>query len=152
MPIIGSNLNEFRLVRKEFPPEKKVKLGQVKSDIKVTDVKQQGVTLPGMSKALVFTFQFIVDYGLEQPKKSKLGSITIKGNILYAEQLNKQESILKEWKKSKKINSEVLKEIVAAALEISQIEAIYFARKVLLPPPVPLPRVKFADKNQNYIG
>ena len=152
MPIIGSNFTEFKLARNEFPPKKKIKVGQVKSDVRVTNVKQQEVKVPGIEKALVFSFEFVVDYGLEEPKKSKLGEIKISGNIIYVTELGKQDKILKDWKKSKKIDADVMKEIISAVLEISQIEALYFARKVLLPPPVPLPRIKFKDKGQNYIG
>ena len=152
MPIIGSNLNEFKLIRNEFPPKKKIKLGQVKSDIKVTDVQQQDVVIPGISKCLVFNFEFSVRYALEEPKNEELGNILVRGTILYVTELEKQNNLLKEWKRSKKVNSDVLKEIVGAALEISQIEALYFARKVLLPPPVPLPRIKFTEGSQSYIG
>jgi hypothetical protein len=152
MPIVGSNLTEFKLTRNEFPPEKKIKLGKVKSDVKVIDIKQQDVMIPGIQKSLVFSFEFSVDYGLEEPKKSKLGEIVVRGNILFVVEVEKQNKIVREWKKSKKIDGEILKEVISAALEISQIEALYFARKVMLPSPIPLPRVKFADGNQNYIG
>jgi hypothetical protein len=152
MPVVGSNFKELNFKRNEFAQDKRLKLGQVKSDVRITNVSERKTNIPGVGESLVFEFEYVIDYMLEEPKNKKLGAVTITGNIHYVDDSSKIKKVLKDWKKSKKIEEEFLKPIIAAALDISQIEAIYLARKVMLPPPIPMPRVKFSEKGREYIG
>jgi hypothetical protein len=152
MPVIGSNFKELNFKRNDFDLSKKLKLGQVKSDIKVTNITQRKTNIPKLTEALIFEFEYVVDYMLEEPSDSKLGTIVIKGDINYIDDEGQLNKILKDWKKNKKVDEETLKPVISAALDISQVEAIYLARKVMLPPPIPMPRVRFAEKEKGYIG
>jgi hypothetical protein len=152
MPVIGSNFKEMHFKRNEFDSSKRLKLGQVKSDVKITNVSERKTNIPSVSESLVFEFEYIIEYSLEEPKNKKLGTVTIRGDIHYVDDSSKLKKAMKEWKKNKKVDEDFLKPVIAATLDISQIEAIYLARKVLLPPPIPMPRVKFSDKGREYIG
>jgi hypothetical protein len=151
MPIIGSNLKEMHFKRFDLKA-KTLKLGRVKSDVKITDLSERDTRVLGFAKAIVFDFEFSVDYELEKPAKKKLGEIKIAGEILYVEDEKTHKKILSEWKKGKKIDSELIRNLVSSAMDITQVEAIYFAKKIMLPPPIPLPKLKFSDKKQDYIG
>jgi hypothetical protein len=151
MPIIGSNLKEMHFKRFEVK-SKTVKLGRVKSDVKITNVSERDVNLPGVEKAILFDFEFSVDYELEKPSDKKFGEIKIAGELMFVDDAKKYKEILSNWKKGKKIDSELIRNLVSSAMDMAQIEAIYLARKVMLPPPIPLPKLKFSDKKQDYIG
>lgn len=151
MPIIGSNLKEMHFKRFDLKSQK-VKLGRVKTDIKIRDISERDIKLPEIRKSVIFEFEFSVDYDLEKPAKKKLGEILIVGELVYVDSEDKQKKILADWKKRKKIDSELMRNIISSALDMSQLEAIYTARKVMLPSPVPLPKLKLSDKKQGYIG
>jgi len=151
MPVIGSSFKELHFKRFEVV-EKDVKLGRVKSDVKIKDISEREVNIPNVKKALVFEFEFLVDYQLEKPADKNFGEIRIVGELVYVDSEESQKKILNSWKKKKKIDAELIRNIVGSALEMSQLEAIYLARKVMLPPPIPLPRLKFSEDKQEYIG
>ena len=139
MTVMGSSLRELSVKREKF--ETPVKLGRISNNINITNVTEKKVNAAGLKSVLVFEYTYICDYNLAEPKGKKLGEIKIIGEVMYSAEPEKIKRVLKDWKK-KKINSELLKEVLSVALNEAQIESLLLSRKVLLPPPVPLPTVK----------
>jgi len=149
MPIIGSHFNEISLRRRKF--EEEVKLSRVDLNVTITDVREKEFKLGSEEKSVaIFSYEFRADYQLEKPSNQKLGEIKIEGEIVYLDAKEKIKEIVEKWKKEKKVIEDILKPILQLAIEESQIEAIYLSRKVLLPPPIALPRAKI--EKPSYIG
>ncbi len=149
MPIIGSHFNKICLRRERLEAE--IKLSRVNLNVTITDVRKKEFVLGKEKKSVaIFAYEFRADYILEKPKGKKLGEIVIEGEIVYLDEEEKIKGIVQKWKEERKIEEEVFKPILQLAIEESQIEAIYLSKKVLLPPPVALPRAKI--ERPSYIG
>jgi hypothetical protein len=123
--------------------ETKIRLGQLKSDLSLSDVRK--ITLAKEKTdigAAVFTYDYKVLYPLSEPKGQELGSIAVKGEIIFADNSKAIEDILKDWQKDKKIKPNIIQTVLNVALRDAQVEAIEQAKKVGLPSPVPLPKIK----------
>lgn len=139
MPIVKTQLRESHAKRELI--EGNVKLGKLKNNIAVTNVRE----IPSGtkdSKVVAFEFTFTTDYSLEEPKNKNLGDIKVVGEVIYLDSPDKIDEILKEWKKNKKLKGSFLRNVLNVAFEMAQIEAIEQAKKVGLPPPVPLLRFR----------
>lgn len=147
MPVIKTNLREIKAVRNDI--KGKVKLGQLKSDILIKDIVEIPQATQGDNSAVVFTYEFKTSYNLAEPKGKKLGTIDIVGEIIYVGTNKVITDLVKEWKKDKKIRKEVLQPILNVAFEEAQVEALYQSKKVLLPPPIPLPKLRPKSPPQN---
>jgi hypothetical protein len=94
------------------------------------------------SKAAIFDFKYSVSYDLKEPKDQKLAELVVKGEIFYVDSNDEIDKILTKWKKDKKLESDITSDILNAALNKGQVEAIEQAAKLGLPPPIPLPTLK----------
>ena len=142
MNIIGTNLKKILFERNEF--DKPVKLGKITNNIQITGVREKEFP-PG--KSLTFEFKFNTNYGLESPKNKSFGEIEIIGEVVALAPDKERKDVLKGWKK-KQIEPKVMELILNVALELSQIEAMGSAKKVMLPLPIRLPRFKLSNKGQ----
>ena len=142
MPIVKTQLKESRAIRHDIEAEKII-AGQFKSNMTIVDIKEIKPTkdAPKDKSGIIFEYVFRTDYNLEEPKNKKLGNIEIIGQIIFVDDTSKINATLKEWKKNKKVETELLQQILNAAFEEAQIEALTQSRKVGLPPAIPLPRV-----------
>ena len=141
MPVTRSQFRESVAVRNEIVADK-VKLGSLKSDLKIVDVKNISIPKTKESGAALFTYEYSVHYELVEPKDQSLGKVIVKGELIFIESAKIIEEILSDWKKDKKIKPAILQEILNTALRDAQIEALEQSKKVLLPPPIPLPKIK----------
>lgn len=141
MPITRSQFRESVAVRNVITADK-VRLGQLESDLKVTEIRNIEVPKGEESGGAVFEYEYSVYYNLEEPKNQQLGKIVIKGEIVYIGPTKAVAEIVNEWKKDKKIKPALLQEILNYALRDAQIEALEQSKKVMLPLPVPLPKIR----------
>jgi len=141
MPITRSQFRESSAVRHEIVADR-VKMGTLKSDLRIIDVKPLAGVRSEENGAVLLVYQYTLDYGLEEPKNKSLGTITIKGELILIESSKNIDAIIKGWQKDKKLKAEFLTEALSYALRDAQIEAIEQAKKVSLPLPVPLPKIR----------
>ena len=133
MAIIGFDLNKIMVertgnVRGEIKINNNVSIKEIdKIDVPIKREDQEG---------LRFGFEFTSNY------EPKLGSVLIKGNVIVVEDKKKAEDILKQWKKDKKAESDIMTAVLNTVLEKCNIEALILSRDVNLPPSIPLPKVK----------
>ncbi len=137
MAIIGFDLNKINIER----------IGNVSGEIKINNnvsIKEiDKITVPIKKEdqeGLRFGFEFTSDY------EPKIGNLVIKGNVIVVEDKKKAEDILKQWKKDKKAESDVMTAVLNTVLEKCNIEALILSRDVNLPPSIPLPKVKPKEK------
>jgi len=141
MPITRSQFRESSAIRNEIVADK-VRMGTLKSDLRMIDVKPLAGVKSADNGAVLLVYKYTLDYGLEEPKNKSLGNITIKGEMIFVESSKNIDAIVKGWQKDKKLKAEFLTEALSYALRDAQIEAIEQAKKVSLPSPVPLPKIR----------
>ncbi len=152
MPIIGTNFLKMQYERKPVDLTK-VKLGKIERNFRIVDVTERKINLKTSEKAIVFKFNFKVNYFLAEPKDGELGTIDLLSEIIFLPSDDKErKDIIKSWDKKKDIPTNILKMILAAGMDMTQTEAMYNARKIMLPPPIPLPQIKIegigSEKNK----
>ena len=142
MTIVGLNFDKLLVERKEVISGKVT----INNNIAIKGVEEKDFSL-GTSKqnGVKFRFEFVSKY------EPDLAEIKIGGDILYLEDVAKVKKIVEEWKKSKKIQKEIMAEILNAALVKCNIEALILSKEVNLPPPLNLPKIE-AKQKENYIG
>ncbi len=150
MPVINVQLKGININREDFIG--KMQLKNIHNNVLVKDVREQKVNMGNIKKALVFTFNFKSEYLLDKPKDKKFGTLELIGDVVYVTEEKLMNSIIKQWKKDKKIKESVLVEVLQAAFDMAKVEAIYLSRKVMLPSPIELPKVRPPSQNQGYIG
>lgn len=143
MPVFKTQFKKSSAVRNEIKGND-AKLGPLKNDISIMDVKELEAPKGTKSErsAIIFEYKNTTLYTLEEPKNKNLGEIEIVGEIVFIEEDKVIKEILKKWKKDKKIDEKLLEFILNVAFEEAQIEALEQAKKVMLPPPIPLPRLR----------
>lgn len=149
MPVISVQLKGINANREDIKGEVKIK--NIQNNIVITDVRDDKIDIGTPQKTLVFTWSFKSDYITEE-KEKKFGTLEIKGDAIYVNEEKELLNISKAWKKNKKLPENVLIEVLQSAFEMAEVEAIYFSRKVMLPSPIELPRIKPQGQGQGYIG
>jgi len=143
MPIVNIMLRETKAVRNIIKGES-AKPASRTSDIKIEEIRE--LKTPSKdSNAVIIEFFYHSKYGLKDSKNS-LGSIEIRGDIVYVNSKEEIKNILDSWIKDKKIESKLMGGLLNAALNKSTIEAIEQAAKVGLPSPIPLPVLRPGGK------
>ncbi len=150
MPVINIQLKGIDVNRDDF--KETTRLKNINNNVLVKDIREQKINIGGPRNSLVFTFVFKSDYFLEKPKNKKFGTLEIIGDVFYIDDEKEMKSIMQEWKKKKKIKEPVLIQVLQSAFDVAKIEAIYMSRKVLLPSPIELPKVRPPNQSQGYIG
>jgi len=133
MVVVGFSFNKIEVEKK---PDFKGKVS-IKNNIQIKDVEKSDLFL-GKTKqdSLKFTFEYSTVY------EPGLGKISFTGNVLFVEEEKKIKDILKEWKKGKKIEAEVMTVLLNNILSKCNIEALMLSRDAGLPPPMPMPKVE----------
>ena len=130
MPIVGHQI--IKIIGKRGEPERGLK---ITSNVELKDVRKKDISIAGDKKpALDFEFEFIVKYG------ERAGGITITGILFYTGEKSELDKIEKKWKKDKKLDADMIINILNRAMELGYIEAIPLAERLRLPPPLKLPR------------
>lgn len=82
-------------------------------------------------------FRFTVTYGA-------VASIRIEGRMIY---VGDAEKLASTWKEKRNMPNEIASEIHTAVMGACIPEAVLLARDLHLPPPVPIPQVRFQQKD-----
>ncbi|OYT32209.1 hypothetical protein DRJ22_01830 [Candidatus Woesearchaeota archaeon] len=132
MSVIGMQFNKI-IIEKTNPVKGKI---SVKNNVALEKVEKHEVPV-GTSKQTTarFHFKFTASY------EPKIASITLKGFLTWFDKKEKIEELAKTWSKDKKIDKEIMTEVLNTILGKCNIEALVLAREVNLPPPIPLPKV-----------
>ncbi len=144
MQVLGTDFKKIHFERNSF--EKQVELDKISYNMKVSDVQEREINLGQPTKILRFECDFKVEYPLKKPAGKTLGEINIVMDVLiHAPEKHKE--VLKEWKK-KKVDPELVEFIMNVAFDQIMTEALYLSKKVLLPPPIRIPRLRLAGKKE----
>ena len=126
---------EFNKIEVKKNPTIKGKIN-VNNNVNITEVSKADLKIgKDAENAVKFGFEYKADY-------EKLGSILLGGAVLYLTTPKDVTTILDEWKKSKKIQKELMGALINRILAKCHIQVILLSDTVNLPPPVPMPRVK----------
>lgn len=130
MAIVGFNFMKISAERKHA---RGGKIG-IQPNISIKDVTPTDMAL-GKSKenGLVFSFEYRFTY------EPGVGEILMAGEVFYMSEDKKTKDILDKWKKDKKLEPELLGEVLGAASKRCNVEAILLSREVNLPSPIKLP-------------
>jgi len=141
MPIIGFSLSGIEAKKFEIKGGKQI---NVNSRPNIKNVKE--VSLPNLKKkALSIDFEFTTTY------EPKVGEIKINGNLLVL--ANKNETVLKEWKKNKKLPSPISLEILNYLFRKCLLKMTNISEYLQLPLPLQFPFVKpKTQKEPSYVG
>jgi hypothetical protein len=135
MPIIGHQIT--KILGKRGDPEASL---DIRANVEITDVRKKDVVIAGDKKPVLdFEFEFTVQYG------KKAGGININGILVHSDKEKELDSLAKEWKKNKKLEADVVVDILNRAMELGFIEAIPLSERLRLPPPLRLPRAVKSD-------
>jgi len=134
------------------------RISGVSTNIKVDKLEEKPGDLPSGEKVLGAEFTFTVDYPVD--KNKKFAEITCKGEVIFVEDKEATEALLKTWKKEEKLPKEIYVPIMRTAFEISVVEAMQLAEKLKIPQPIPIMRLLEVQtekneknkKKENYIG
>ena len=131
--VIGFNLSK---IEAERAAEIKGKLS-IKNNIQIKDVQKSDLFL-GKNKqdGIKFTFEYNSSY------EPKAGKITLNGELVAVEESEKVKEIVDGWKKNKKIEADVMTQVINSVLSKCNIQAIILSKEINLPPPVQLPKVQ----------
>ncbi len=132
MTIIGFNFRKISAERSTAPNGKV----NIANNVAVKNVEEASLPMGSKKqKALRFSYEFVTNY------EPKIGSISIEGDVLYLAPEEVIEKTLKEWKKNKKIDKEILTPILNTILTRCSIKGLLISQDLNLPSPMQLPRV-----------
>ena len=107
----------------------------IKTNIEIANIQRKELFPAGEKKqGLVFDYAFKAMYG------EKTGKVGISGQIFTIGPEVDLKNIEKEWKKKKKIESDLVVPVLNKALELSYLQVLPLARELKLPVPFRLPR------------
>lgn len=134
MPILNLNFTEISAEKKKPISGGKI---NVKKDAKIVSIERDNAKTSSMHAALRVGFDFSVIY------EPEIGSINLKGTIIYLMESKAAEKLVKTWSKDKRIEDEkTLLTLINAVLLKSNIKSLSLAEELGLPPHFDLPRVK----------
>jgi len=146
MPIVGFNFDNISASRDKDLKGEKVK---IRSNMEITSVSSKEISLGEDQKQDVVKIDF--EYNVYYDPQ--VGSVGIKGHMLYSDNAKKVKEILTSWKKDKKVELGLKAQLINAALIKSNIKALGISQEVNLPPHLPMPTVSpHAKKAEEYIG
>ena len=130
MPIVGFNFTKTNGERTEqFTIDKKIK-----SDLKISKVEKEKLSLGGSGDVARFEFEFSVEY-------QDCGEMVLGGNVLYMDEPEKIKEIIESWEKKKKTDENVMNQVLNTVLFRCNIKALNVSQDLGLPPHFRLPRV-----------
>ena len=133
MSVIGFNITKIDAERKNVPKAKV----NVESNVNIKQVEVSKVSLGNDNeKVLDFNFEFKTNYSPD------IGHIMVSGNLLFLTKSETAKKIAEEWKKTKKLEKEIMKPVFNTVLARGNIQALIISKDLNLPAPIQLPRMK----------
>jgi hypothetical protein len=131
MTVIGFSFTKM-LVEKSNPVKGKV---SINNNVGIKNVEETKLNINTAKKALRLEFEFSSTYD------PNIGKILMEGDVIYLVDKDKTDDILKNWKKNKKLEQEMMNSVLNYVLSKCNIEALILSKDMNLPPPIPLPKV-----------
>ncbi len=132
MTIIGFSFRKI-LAEKNLSATGKI---NISNNVSVKKVEEAFIPVgTGKQKALKFSYEYITKY------EPEFGTINIEGDVLYLSSEDTVEKTLKEWKKNKKVDKEILTPVLNTILTRCSIKGLLMSQDLNLPSPLQLPRV-----------
>jgi hypothetical protein len=147
MPVVGLNIRNIN-ARKTQEITGPVKVNNTTNFVEIKEHKLEALDKTGLS----ISFAFKAEYTTENSKKS-IAEIEINGDVFFLDA--EHETILKGWKKDKKLPDDVNIQIINTILRKCITKAIDLSEELQLPPPVALPfaqQKKQEESGSRYIG
>lgn len=147
MPIVSFSFDKI-FVEKKRPIGAPLKID---TGVKIVNIQEEDASIVGKKeKVLKFMFEFDVLYQEDQAQ------IHLEGNLLYHEEQEKLEEVMKKWKKTKKLAPGVTQLVLNNVLFRCNIKALLLGQEMALPPhiqlPVVTPRVRKTSPKGEYLG
>ena len=136
MTVIGFN---FKKINVEKQDTFKGKIN-INNNIALKGVEEHslGLTSSGQ-KSLKFDFEFVVKY---VDDTQEVASMLMLGTVIGIFPEKEANEAIDEWKKHKRVTSEVMLPVMNSALTKCNIQSLILSDIVSLPPPVQLPKVE----------
>ena len=132
MTIIGFN---FRKITAEKGKTASGKIN-IANNVALKNVEETEIPVGAKKqKALKFTYEYSTKY------EPDAGAISIEGDILYLAEEAIVDKTIKNWKKNKQIDKEMLTPLLNTILSKCSIKGLMISQDLNLPSPMQLPRV-----------
>jgi hypothetical protein len=131
MTVIGFSFTRM-LVEKHSPVKGKI---SINNNVGITNVEETKLDINTDKKSLKLTFEFVSSY---EPGVAK---ILLEGEVIYLIDKEKAEETVKNWVKNKKLDKDVMSQVLNNVLAKCNVEALILSKDMNLPPPMPLPKV-----------
>tara|TARA_Y100000310_G_scaffold157498_1_gene156855 strand:- start:662 stop:1096 length:435 start_codon:yes stop_codon:yes gene_type:complete len=144
MAIVGFSFTKMTVERKNFVKGKV----NIANNISIKNVTETKLDL-GKNKdtAVKMEFNFTSKYTPD------IGEVNLFGELVNIEDEKKTKEILAEWKKSKKLPTDIMTPILNHILTKCNIQSLILSKEINLPPPIPMPRINPKEgKESDYIG
>src|SRR3989338_537032 len=133
MTVVGFNFTKINVERKQ---PSKVKIN-ISNNVLIKDIAESNFTIgQDEQKSLNIIFQFNSTY------EPNVGSIELVGELIYIDDIQRINEVHNLWVEHKKVEKDVMTEILNVVLNRCNIEALILARDINLPSPIPLPKIK----------
>ena len=139
MTIVGFNFTKIGAEKKDTAKGKI----NISNNVAIDKVEEKNISLANdKQKVLAFTFNFTSKY------EPDIGLINFVGDILLMEEAKRAKEILDGWKKDKKLPKEIMTPVLNTVLSKCNIQALILSEQINLPPPIPLPKLQPAQKQE----
>lgn len=133
MTVVGFSFTKINVEKKETAKGKI----NISNHVSIQNVEESSFSIgQDEQKSLKFTFLFASSYD------PNVGIISLTGELVFIEDKSKIAQIFSEWKDKKRVDKEVMTDILNVILNRCNIQALILARDINLPSPIPLPKVK----------
>jgi hypothetical protein len=128
------------LIEKNAPIKGKV---SINNNVGIKSLEETKLNINSDRKALKLDFEFISTY------EPDIGKILLTGEVIYLTDKTKADEAVKNWKKNKKIEKEMMTKVLNNVLAKCNIQALFLSDKMNLPPPIPLPKVDEKGRSES---
>ena len=131
MTVIGFSFTKMS-VEKDNPVKGKV---NINNNVGIKNVEETKLNLNPDKKALKLDFEFTSTY------EPNIGKIYLTGEVIYLIDKSKADDVIKNWKKNKKLEKDIMTNVLNNVLAKCNVKALVLSDYMNLPPPIPLPKV-----------
>ena len=135
MAVVGFSFTKM-LVEKISPVKGKI---SINNNVGITSLDETKLDINTTKKALKLDFEFTSAY------EPNIGKIVLNGEVIYLMDKDKAEEVIKNWKKNKKIEKDVMTQVLNNVLTKCNVKALMLSDYMNLPPPMPLPKIGMKD-------
>lgn len=139
MTVIGFSFTKM-LIEKNAPIKGKV---SINNNVGIKSLEETKLNINSDRKALKLDFEFISTY------EPNIGKILLTGEVIYLTDKTKAEEAVKNWKKNKRIEKEMMTRVLNNVLAKCNVQALFLSDKMNLPPPIPLPKVDEKGRSES---